>query len=176
MKQNLPEVDTKISKKIEGLIATLTSEEAARRMEARSELIDIGRPAIPPLLKLLSHAMETARWEACKILGIIGEKTACQRLVQVLKDESFDVRWVAAESLVAMGPRSVIPVLQALEMNFDSVYLREGALHILRVFDAQGMLNRKTRLVIDALNTFEPGISIALAARTALDSLNTRVT
>ena len=158
----------KTNAEIEKLIKQLQGKNGMERQRVRHELVKIGKPAVPFLIELLSSPREQSRWEACKALGTIGEVSACKSFVTALRDENLGVRWLAAEGLVALGNRSLIPLMEALTMHFDSIFLREGAHHVLHDLEIMELLDAKSKLVLDALRYMRPESPVAWAAREAL--------
>jgi len=158
---------------IEGLIAQLSNRNGIERERARRKLVKIGRPAIPYLISLLSNRKQHLRWEGCKAIGSIVDPVASSELVKVLRDDSEEIRWLAAEGLIALKEQALAPLLRILETEFESPYIRLGAHHILDAFEKQHLLSKDMKAVLDALRFPEPKISVALAARKALQSNRT---
>lgn len=156
---------------LQELITDLRSKNGAVRAQARKSLVRLGRPAVEPLIGLLSDRDEHVRWEACKTLGAIADPGSAGPLVDALRDESFEIQWLAAEGLIALGQQAVVPLLLALQVHFKSVYLRQGAHHILYALERAGGLSSDLVAVLDALRFLEPKSSVALAARHALQSI-----
>ena len=154
------------------LIIDLSSKNGQTREAARTSLVAIGSPAIPFLLPLLSERKHKTRWEAVKALGEIKDPTAIDGLIQALNDEEFDVRWLAAEGLVALGTRVVVPLLQALIQMQEtaSVLLRDGAHHIFRAL-ITGDLEKELQPVLTALEDIDFPVKVPPAARKALKAL-----
>lgn len=150
----------------------LRSSNGAFRERARKKLIGIGRPAVEHLIRMLDDADSHSRWEACMALRFLREPTAIRPLIKALKDSSSEVRWLAAESLLVIGERSIIPLLRELETNFNSVYLRDGARHILQSFHHQKKLRGRTPEVLHALVHMVPAASIGVTAKEAIDSIS----
>ena len=73
--------------KIEKLMADLESKDGVRRMEARHELVETGKAAIPYLIKALDSKKQRVRWEATKTLGAMQNPKAATALVKKLKEE-----------------------------------------------------------------------------------------
>jgi HEAT repeats len=155
----------------ESLAADLRSKDPMRRIRARSALVKIGKPAVPLLINLLSDPVEHVRWEVCKALGLIRESSSAPALVDALRDKSVEVQWLAAEALIALGSRAVIPLLRSLERNFESPPLRQGAHHVLHTLEREKRLGKRTIAVVDSLRSLEPPIETGVAARNALDGL-----
>ena len=116
---------------ISSLINDLSSKDGIRRQKARIALVKIGAPSVEPLIKALGDRSQTARWESAKALGQIMDPRSTDALVNALQDRLFDVRWLAAEALIAIGDKSVKPLLKAIVDYPGSEYVREGAHHVL---------------------------------------------
>jgi hypothetical protein len=91
--------------------------------------------------------------------------------VNALTGETMKVRWLATEGLIALEEKALVPLLQALEVDFESAFLRQRAHHVLHALERKKKLNEKTLAVLDTLRFLEPKMEVALAARKALDSL-----
>jgi len=160
----------KTKESIEGLITQLSNRNGMERERARRELVKIGRPAMPYLISLLSNRKQHLRWEGCKAIGSIADPVASSVLVNVLTDDNEEIRWLAAEGLIALKQHAFVPLLRVLQTKFDSPYVRSGAHHILEAFEKQHLLSKEMKEVLDALRYLRPKISVALAASRALQS------
>lgn len=152
-------------------VAQLGHENGLQREKARSALVDIGHPAIDPLVQTLRSADERVRWEAAKALSQIGDPQAAPALVRALEDPSFGVRWLAAEGLINTDRAGLAPLLDALVHHSGSAWLREGAHHILRTLAIQENLHDLLAPVLAALDDTEPALEVPPAAQKALDRL-----
>jgi len=155
---------------IGALIADLGSRDGVVRVRARKSLVAVGKRALDPLCEALLSKKETVRWEATKAIGQIGDPAAAPWLVQALEDRAFDVRWLAAEALIAIGKEAVVPLLQALIKHADSIWLRDGAHHVLHDLiekDHDAVL----KSVLDALEDVEPSLEVPNVAWSALRAL-----
>jgi len=56
------------------------------RSAAKNALLEIGEPAIPPLIQALKSRQASARWSAASILGGLGAKQAIPDLIEGLRD------------------------------------------------------------------------------------------
>ena len=164
----------KTREEIRHLLAELRGKDGAHREHARKTLVQMGPLATAPLMELLSDPDKHLRWEACKALGAIKDPRAAAPLANALRDENMEVQWLSAEALIALGPDALIPLLQTLETHFNSLFVRQGAYHVLRAFDY--MLNEKTLALFNALRSQDPVITVAWAAHKALESLRTPLT
>jgi HEAT repeat protein len=152
-------------------IADLGSPAGSERLKARSSLIREGVNAVPLLIQALSSHNQHARWEAAEALVMIKDPSAAPALVRALEDEDHDVRWAAMKALIALNRGGLEPLLQALIKNFDSVWLREGAHHILNVLKKQRQLRQPSLNVLRALESIEPEAAVVRAAEAARESL-----
>jgi len=155
---------------ISSLIAAFASEEGLVRETARQRLVHLGRPAVRPLMKALAGGDTQTRWEAAKALGYLADPDAAPALVRALQDEEFGVRWLAAEGLILLGHDGLKPLLRALIERSDSVWLRQGAHHVLRALSKSGF-REVLRPVLAALDGLEPWLQVPLAAEDARDAL-----
>jgi HEAT repeat protein len=155
---------------INALIDALGSKDGIVRVRARKALIAIGGPSVGPLVETLAHKKGWVRWEVAKALSHIGNRAAIQALVQALEDETFDIRWLAGEGLVAAGRDALVPLLKRLTEHPDSLWLREGAHYVLHNTEV-GRLNEILQPVLIALEDVEPSVEVPLAARAVLAAL-----
>jgi len=155
---------------VNSLVADLASNDGLLRVKARRSLVAIGGQAAGPLVEALTASNQWVRWEAAKALGQIGDPAAAQALVGALEDKMFDVRWLAAEGLIIIGRDSLSPLLQALLENSDSVWLREGAHHVLHDLAQQGFADILQPVLV-ALEDIDASVEVPLAAKTALRNL-----
>ncbi len=155
---------------IKTLLNHLKSNNGLTRQYARKSLVAIGKPAVHFLMTLLNNRSHQVRWEAVKTLGTIRDPSIIDGLITALQDESFDVRWLAAEGLVSLGRQVLAPLLRALILQPDSGLLRESAHHILRsLIDDE--LEKKLKPVIAALEDIDFPATVPMAARRALKAL-----
>ena len=156
---------------IPALIAMLSDKNGLLRRRARERLVALGGPAVGFLVELLGHHKPLLRWEATKALSAIGDPRTAADLVRLLEeDEDEDVRWLAAEGLIALGWAGLQPLLTALANRPGSVTLRDGAHHV-----CHNLSRRKVyealKPVLAALNEPDPELAVSSVARTALDKL-----
>ena len=159
---------------ISSLVAELSKEDGAARERARHSLVAIGAPAVACLIEALASRNDLLRWEAAKALGDIRDPAAAPALVAALEDEVFDVRWLAAKGLIALGGEGLVPLLQALVERSDSLWLREGAHHVFHDL-ARGRpdLRDILRPLLAALEDVQPSLQVPVAAKAALNKLIT---
>jgi HEAT repeat protein len=163
--------ETMPSVTIIALIADLTSNDGVTRVKARDALVSSGDKAVKPLTKALADPNQWVRWEAAKALGQIGNPAATHALVKALEDRMFDVRWLAAQGLINIGPDVIIPILKALIERVDSVWMREGAHHVLHDLAQEGELKEVLQPVLAALEDVDASVEVPFVAKTALGML-----
>jgi HEAT repeat protein len=156
---------------IKQLLVELEADDVEVRNVARRQLASIGPEAIPDLIHQLKTDRERCRWEAAKILGEIHDEAAVDALVEALLDQSISVHWVATEALIKYGQGAILPLLEGITRHFDSMRFRQGAYHILHVFERFHQLDPKVQEVLDALRGIEPSISAPWAAERAIEHI-----
>lgn len=140
------------------------------RQHARERLVPLGSSASPFLVPLLSEEKDQTRWEAAKALSEIADPASVPALLHALEDEDGDVRWLAAVALITIGPPTAVPLLEALIERIGSVWVRQGAHHVLAEL-------RRTEIgdaianVYTSLSGVHSNIEIMRAARRALRNL-----
>jgi HEAT repeat protein len=170
MKKIMSEIPVS-SLEIQLWIDELGSAIGSERLKARLSLIREGTPAVPALIKLLRGGNAHARWEAAVALETIRDPSAASALVCALEDDDHDVRWAAMKALIALDRVGLESLLRALMQDFDSVWLREGARHILHELKKQRQLRQPSLGVLQALDGLEPGVAVPLAAEAAWEKL-----
>lgn len=160
---------------IEALVADLGSSDGPTREQARLALVEIGPPAVGPLINALIVRNNPTYWEAAKALSQMGSPESVPALVQALEDEEPGIRWLAAEGLIRVGRAGLEALLQALVSRPASAWLREGVHHVLHHLLDRGALDRaaseQVTPVLKALNGIVPGVEAPMAAHAALQAL-----
>lgn len=160
------------------LIDALGDDNGLVRQRARLQLEHFGRESIPALLEALQSPNAHIRWEAVQALGEIRDPKTATELVNMLMDEDTGVRWSAMEGLSRMGRDCLRPLLDCFVKNFDSLWMREGVHHILRVLKDRHKLNDRENILFEELDKqavpgFQSGWTgqQAWAAEKALEAL-----
>ena len=161
---------TKKKQDIVALINDLSGKDGIKRHKARIALVEIGAPAVEPLVNALNDKSQTVRWESAKALGQIRDPRSIDALVKALQDRQFDVRWLAAEALIAIGNKSVKPLLQAVVDNPGREYVREGAHHVFHDLRG-GQYGDILQPVITSMEDPTFTLDIPLLARKALKTI-----
>jgi len=145
------------------LIVNLSSKDGICRQQARWELVRRKESSVGPLLESLSSPDAQVRWEAAKALGAIAPPRAAGDLVATMQDDEWDVRWVAAEAVAAIGRSALPPLLDALINEPESIWLREGAHHVVHEL-ARGETNETEADLLRALGELRPAEEVLEAA------------
>jgi len=157
---------------IESLVADLASGDGGVRVAAREALVDIGKPAVDSLVRTLADSRTQVRWEAAMALGDIADPATAEALALALDDKVFDVRWLVAKGLIAIGREAIVPVLRTVIGRADSSLYRSGVHHVLHDLAANDESSREILApVLAALDGSAPSVEVPLAAETAIAAL-----
>ncbi len=131
-----------LEKDVEGLFASLMSDDPLVSDEAREELLLLGRRASPALARHLQDKEAASRYVVCDMLGHLGDPAVVPGLIERLKDQDVymrSVRSAAARALGRLGDAKAVPALiEGLKVKEDPDLQYEAAvaLGILRTADA----------------------------------------
>jgi HEAT repeat protein len=93
-------------------------------LQSWDKLIELGTPAVPPLLGCLKDEDAGRRQGAAEALGELGDKRAVVPLIACLQDDSMDVKKNAAKALAQLGDkRAVAPLINVLKNDTTEVGL-----------------------------------------------------
>ena len=97
---------------------------------AVEELVEIGLPAVDPLITALGDGNPVVRENAVKALGEIGDPCVVESLIGMLKDDEEKVSKGAVNALEEIGdPRAVEPLIEMLENDIWRIrYVVENVL------------------------------------------------
>lgn len=139
--------------KYKRILERLSSSDSSLRIETRKELVDIGADVIPHLSEILFFNDHHLRWEAAKTINQLADNDGIEIQIKTLEDDQSDIRWIAAEGLVKMDKKSIVPILRKLqEEGTDSIYLVKGAYHVLHKIYPGDELKEKLKPLVKALN------------------------
>jgi HEAT repeat protein len=156
---------------IHDLVEKLAKHSGPECQRFRMQLVELGAPAVPVLIKALQSNDSHLRWEVVQVLSRIEEPEAAPQLVKALEDENINVRWAAMEGLIDLDRSCLAPLFKALTKHFYSVWLREGAHHILHQLKIRGRLLPTEIRVFEALEGPAAEMDVPWAAEAALNSL-----
>jgi len=111
------------------LVEKLGSQDRREREQAKSTLMAIGSPVAPALFGGLSSGNGYVRGNCARLLGKMRVAEARPRLVALLKDSEFYVRWMALDALADMArPEDVTIFEAALTQPAKPVDTHEGVM------------------------------------------------
>ena len=152
-------------------LALLQSKNGIDRQKARIALVTLGSPAVDYLAELATHPEDKIRWEAVKGLGQIMDPITAPLLINALEDENTAIRWLAAEGLIRLKKNGLIPLLESLIGQKLTVYLREGAHHILKAMALRYHSGEFDELIKD-LETTTDHSQVPIHAQLIMEKLN----
>jgi len=158
---------------IQELLEKLCSEEGLIRKEARNSLVKAGTPVLPYVLELLDSEKHIYRWEAMKVIAEIGSPESIPIFLESLNDDSGDIRWIASEGLIHTGKYSVKPLLELILDKHDSVFVLNGAHHIIHVLSIKKLLPKDfpTQKLLDLLKVSSNPSSMKVLVHHTLEML-----
>lgn len=156
---------------VPSLIKQLSNPDSLMRMEARDRLSCLGASVSSELIKIFPTANAQLRWQIIKIFDAIQDPATISILVQVLEDGNAELRWAASNALINLRREAIPPLLEAITRDFDSLWLRQSAHHILRVLKDNGKLTPAEEKVFEALEGIQATVSVPWAAQKALAEL-----
>jgi HEAT repeat protein len=105
------------------LISKLSHSRGSILQETTDQLIEIGEPAVVPLIEALSNPNDQTRSQAALILGKIRDPRAVEPLILAITDQSGNVRGNAAIALGELGdPRAVDALISAQRRDAKVVF------------------------------------------------------
>ncbi len=159
---------------ISELVKKLAKHSGPESQKIRMQLVELGSPAVPALLEALQNGNAHLRWEVVQVLSRIEDPQAAPELVKALEDDDINVRWTAMEGLIGLDREGLQPLLTALTKHFYSVWLREGAHHVLHQLKIRERLLPAEIHVFEALEGPAAEMDVPWAAEAALQNLNKR--
>lgn len=116
---------------VKRLLETLCATDGQQRKEARRELVALGDETLKYINDYLEHPRHICRWEILRVIKEIADLKSIPVFLDALDDDKSDIRWIAAEGLIRMGKYSVRPLLKLISEKHDSVFVLNGAHHII---------------------------------------------
>lgn len=131
----------KARRNVKGLIEALGYQKDDRIGHAAAEaLVEIGDPAVEPLIAALKNERDKVRQSAAKALGRIGDPRAVEPLIAALQDDHGHVRELSARALGSIGDPRAVEALIAVLQGKDYEYVREAAAEALgKIGDARAI-------------------------------------
>lgn len=152
-------------------ISQLGNPDPGIRMEIRKKILNLGKPVIPYLIANLYNRNDLISCEAAQILSMIDGPKTPKTLVMALDDPDLKTRWDATQDLIEYDRAAVIALMRALSRSYASVWLRQGAQHVLKNLKKRGSLTPEEERVVSAFAEMEPSLTVQSAAAKALTAL-----
>ena len=155
---------------------SLNTKNSGKKLAARSTLVRMGKTIIPQLHRLLGSENGLFRSEAAKIVELIADRRSIPLLIKLLDDKEFEIRWIAAEGLIKIGRRSILPLLKSVRDGESSFFLNKGAHHVLLSLLDENEKNKLMSLLLSLDDSQELGETAPVEASKALKTISKRIT
>ena len=150
---------------------SLDSKNSVKKLAARSTLVGMGKTIIPKLHRLLNSENALLRMEAAKIVELIADRRSIPFLINLLDDKEFEIRWIAAEGLIKIGRRSILPLLKSIRDGKSSYNLNKGAHHVLLSLLKEDEKNKLPTLLLSLDDAQELGETAPVEASEAIKTI-----
>jgi HEAT repeat protein len=165
---NLKDFPDNLAKLIKGSLDTSSS---GKKLAARKTLVRMGKSIIPQMHKLFESEIGSLRMEAAKIVELIADRRSIPSLIKLLDDKEFEIRWIAAEGLIKIGRRSILPLLKSVRDGESSYFHNKGALHVLNSLLNENEKNKLTTLLLSLDDVQELGETAPVEASVAIKAI-----
>jgi FOG: HEAT repeat len=150
---------------------SLDSKNSVKKLAARNTLVKMGKTIIPYLHRLLNSENGSLRMEAATIVELIADKRSIPFLIILLDDKEFEIRWIAAEGLVKIGRRAILPLLKAIPDGKSSFIFNKGAHHVLLSLLNENEKNKLKSLLLSLDDAQELGETAPVEASEAIKTI-----
>jgi HEAT repeat protein len=113
------------------IVGLLDDKNYSIKHDARNALVKMGKRVIPQMHKLLASKNILLRKDAAKVVELIADRRSIPLLISLLYDTESEIRWIAAEGLIKIGRRSILPLLKSIRDGKSSHFHNKGAHHVL---------------------------------------------
>jgi HEAT repeat protein len=150
---------------------SLDSKNSVKKLAARNKLVGMGKTILPKLHRLLNSENGLLRMEAAKIVELIADRRSIPFLIDLLDDKEFEIRWIAAEGLIKIGRRSILPLLKSIRDGKSSFIFNKGAHHVLLNLLNENEKNKLTALLLSLGDAQELGETAPVEASEAIKTI-----
>jgi len=150
---------------------SLDSKNSVKKLAARSTLVGLGKSITPKLHKLLNSENGLLRMEAAKIVELIADRRSIPFFINLLDDKEFEIRWIAAEGLIKIGRRSILPLLKSIRDGKSSFIFNKGVHHVLLSLLQVDEKNKLNALLLSLGDAQELGETAPVEASIAIKTL-----
>lgn len=150
---------------------TLDSKNSVKKLVARNKLVGMGKTNLPKLHGLLNSENGLLRMEAAKIVELIADIRSIPFLIYLFDDKEFEIRWIAAEGLIKIGRRSILPLLKSIRDGKSSLIFNKGAHHVLLSLLHENEKDKLTSLLLSLDDAQELGETAPVEASKAIKTI-----
>jgi hypothetical protein len=151
-----PKKPTNIETETDGLIDQLLNDNPLVVEEARNELLEIGKRAVPALITALENEKPKLRYMACEILTEIRDERALPVFIKLLADKEEignSIASLAAKGLGKLGDSSAItPLISTLPT--PDIELRYEVINALGILRAEQVIPFLLSAITDTAKTY----------------------
>jgi HEAT repeat protein len=155
----------------ESIKELLYAKSSSSKLVARDTLVGMGKSIILQMHRLTGSENTQLRMEAVKIVELIADRRSIPVLIDLLNDKEFEIRWIAAEGLVKIGRRSILPLLKSVRDGKSSLIFNKGAHHVLIGLLDEKEKNKLTSLLLSLDDARELGETAPVEASEALKTV-----
>ncbi len=134
-KSDISEIDIALrdlpAKMADLIRGSLDTKDLRQKIEDRNALVQMGKAVIPLMHGLLTSENDLLREEVARIVELIADRRSIPFFIQLLDDNVFEIRWIAAEGLIKTGRRSITPLLKSVRDGKSSFFFNKGIHHVL---------------------------------------------
>jgi hypothetical protein len=174
-KNNNAEIDINLDdfpdKLVKLIIGLLDDKNYHKKHNARIALVRMGKDIIPHMHKLLASGNSALRMEVAKVIELITDRRSIPLLIDLLEDKESGIRWIAAEGLVKIGRRTILPLLKSVRDSKSQNFLYQGAHHVLNGLLSKKEKNKFLSLMLSLKNYHELGGTAPAEASKALKTV-----
>ena len=116
---------------IDPIIISLDDPSASVRTSAMSSLMQIGKPAVNSLLKVIDTGNTKQEEVIISVLGKIRDSRAINRIIMAIESLEESTRLIAAEALISYGMLASEPLNDLIERSQGNIEVLLSALHTL---------------------------------------------
>ncbi|WP_300608658.1 HEAT repeat domain-containing protein [Methanohalophilus sp.] len=147
---------------VEVLIENLANENVSVKSEVVRSLVDIGEPAVAPLIQALENDNPDIRKNSAIALGKIGDERAIEPLLDLLDDDNREVRHAAEIALGNIGEESIDLLVSYAKNQDNAVYSRTIAVIVLGEYGEKAVPSLIQLLSDDEYFLLHPDVRSAL--------------
>jgi HEAT repeat protein len=150
---------------------SLDTKNSDKKLSARSTLVGMGKTIIPQLHRLLDSKNSLLRSEVAKIVELIADRRSIPFLIRLLDDKDFEIRWIAAEGLIKIGRRSILPLLKSVRDGESSYVHNKGTHHVLNGLLNESEKKKMSPLLLSLDDSSELGETAPVEASKAIKTI-----